>query len=97
MKKIIAAILLSSAASLAMAHHGDLANNPDLYASPLLDHSAAASGEPLKGEGDLYGSIIENPDLFKSDPNAKVEPWTPADEWKTRGDLYQNVMFGDQS
>lgn len=96
MKTIIVAALLTSMASFAFAHDKALGDNPELYGSVLLDHSAAPTGEPMKGEGELYGSFIANPEDLKSDPNARVERWNPATDTCSLGELYQGV-YADQA
>ena len=76
MKKIItiaaAAILGTSTAT--WAHDKVLGGNEDLYQSSLKDHDKGApTGEVMKGEGDLYGSHMVNPEDIKSNPNAKPD------------------------
>ena len=79
MKRITAiaaiAILGSTAA---WAHDDTLGGNPDLYQSPLVDHSKGSAGhEGQKGEGDLYGSHVANPEDVTPNPSAKLEPIDP--------------------
>lgn len=91
MKTIVVAALLTSMASFAFAHDKALGDNPELYGSVLLDHDTSPPGETMKGEGELYGSIIANPKYLKSDPNARVERWNPATDTCSLGDLDQSV------
>jgi len=71
MKRITAiaaiAILGSTAA---WAHDDTLGGNPD--------HSKGSAGhEGQKGEGDLYGSHVANPEDVTPNPSAKLEPIDP--------------------
>ncbi len=76
MKKIIAiaAIAILGTTTAAWAHDKHFGGNPDMYASPLMDHGKGApSGEVMKGEGDLYGSHIVNPEDVAINPNARPD------------------------
>jgi hypothetical protein len=84
MKRILLASLLSALASVSLAHDDALGDIGELYGSPILDHRATAGGEPLKGEGELYGSFFANPETLKADPDAKVVPWRFEDDWKSQ-------------
>jgi hypothetical protein len=98
MRKTLVAAALSAIASVALAHDQQYGGNADLYSSPLLDHGPGGpTGEPQKGRGDMYASIVENPpQLVKAHPKPEAEPWDPADAWKGWGDEYQNIMIGSQ-
>ncbi|NND56994.1 MAG: hypothetical protein HKN57_07065 [Xanthomonadales bacterium] len=84
MKRIIIASLLSVAASAAFAHDDALSGIDEWYGSVLLDHRAGSTGEPLKGESELYGSFFANPELLEADRSAQVIPWDPAEDWKAQ-------------
>ncbi len=77
MKKIptLAAIALLGISTAGWAHDTTLGGNPDLYQSPLLDHNKGSQA-PLaqKGEGDLYGSHLVNPEDVTPNPEANPEP-----------------------
>jgi hypothetical protein len=77
MKKVLAFISIALLSSVAVAHHQILGDNPDLYGSSLLDHDSGdlAGQEAQKGEGDLYGSHMANPEDVTPDPNAKVDTY----------------------
>ncbi len=77
MKKIIAiaAIAILGSTTAAWAHDKTLGGSEDLYQSPLLEHDKGTKGgEPQKGEGDLYGSHVANPEDVTPTPGAKPEP-----------------------
>lgn len=84
MKRIILASLLSALASVSLAHDDVLGDISELYGSPFLDHRATAGGEPLKGQGELYGSFLVNPETLRADLDAKVLPWRFEDDWKSQ-------------
>ncbi len=76
MKKIItvATIALLATGTAAWAHDEHFAGNQDLYGSMLIDHSKGKrGGDPQKGEGDLYGSHLANPEEVTPNPNAQPE------------------------
>ncbi len=77
MKKIItiAAIAILGSSTAAWAHDKELGGNEDLYQSQLLDHGkGAVGGKAQKGEGDLYGSHLANPEDVMPAPGARAEP-----------------------
>lgn len=77
MKKIIAiaAIAILGSSTAAWAHDDVLGGNEDLYESQLIDHGKGSKGgEAQKGEGDLYGSHLANPEDVTADPEAVPEP-----------------------
>ena len=77
MKKTIAiaAITVLGSTTAAWAHDEHLAGNEDMYQSPLVDHTRGTGGsEGQKGEGDLYGSHIANPQDVTPTPGARPTP-----------------------
>ena len=77
MKKIIAiaTIAILGSATAAWAHDKSLGGNEDLYQSPLLEHDRGTKGgDPQKGEGDLYGSHLANPEDVTPNPGVRPEP-----------------------
>ena len=77
MKKVLAVVTMALLSSVAMAHDQTFGGNSDMYGSSLMDHD---SGDPKgqeaqKGEGDLYGSHLANPEDVTPDPNAKVDTY----------------------
>ena len=76
MKKMIAVATLALLSSAAWAHDKDFAGDSDMYQSPILEHGPGSpTGEVQKGEGDLYGSHMENPEDVTPDPNFKPKPY----------------------
>ncbi len=76
MKKIItiAAIAILGTTTAAWAHDEHFGGNEDMYGSALTDHSKGApTGDVMKGEGDLYGSHMANPEDVAANRNAKPE------------------------
>jgi hypothetical protein len=76
MKKIItiAAIAILGTTTAAWAHDEHFGGNEDMYGSALTDHSKGApTGEVMKGEGDMYGSHMANPEDVAVNRNAKPE------------------------
>lgn len=76
MKKIIAiaAIAILGTTTAAWAHDKHFEGNEDMYASPLMDHDKGApTGDVMKGEGDMYGSHMANPEDVAVNRNAKPE------------------------
>lgn len=76
MKKIIAiaAITILGSTTAAWAHDEHFAGNEDMYGSQLTDHGKGGQGgEGQKGEGDLYGSHLANPEDVEPNPGAKAE------------------------
>ncbi len=74
MKKIIAiaAIAILGSTTAAWAHDEHFGANEDMYGSMLTDHSKGSKGdEGQKGEGDLYGSHMANPEDVTPTPGAK--------------------------
>jgi len=77
MKKIIAiaAIAILGSTTAAWAHDEHFGSNEDMYGSMLTDHSKGSKGgEGQKGEGDLYGSHVANPEDVTPTPGAKAKP-----------------------
>ncbi len=76
MKKIItiAAIAILGASTASWAHDEHFGGNEDMYGSALTDHSKGSpTGEVMKGEGDMYGSHMVNPEDVAINKNAKPE------------------------
>ncbi|HID46706.1 MAG TPA: hypothetical protein EYP34_13245 [Chromatiaceae bacterium] len=76
MKKLItiAAIAILGSTTATWAHDEHFGGNEDMYGSALTDHSKGApTGGVMKGEGDLYGSHMANPEDIASNKNAKPE------------------------
>ena len=82
MKKIIAIAaiaILGGSVTATWAHDQQLGGNEDLYGSMLMDHKPGSQGhEGQKGEGDLYGSHVANPEDISPTPGAKPEPIDPS-------------------
>jgi len=77
MKRIptLAAVALLGISTTGWAHDAALGGNPDLYESPLLDHGKGSQASlAQKGEGDLYGSHLANPEDVTPNPGANPEP-----------------------
>lgn len=76
MKKMItiAAITIIGSTTAAWAHDAHFGGNEDLYGSALVDHGQGApAGDVMKGEGDMYGSHMANPEDITTNPDAKPE------------------------
>lgn len=74
MKTIIiaATIAVLVTTTVTWANDKQLGSNEDLYQSPLMDHDKGApTGDVMKGEGDLYGSHMANPEDVKPHSNAR--------------------------
>lgn len=75
MKKIIAiaTIAILGSTTAAWAHDEHFGKDGDFYGSMLTDHDMKSSkgGEGQKGEGDLYGSHIANPEDVTPKPGAR--------------------------
>ena len=81
------------AATVAMAHDGIL-DPSEYYGSVLIEHGLGnATGEPLKGADEMYGSFFENPELLKTNPKYTVAPNNSEDDWKY-GEFYQSIYLG---
>jgi len=79
MKKpiIIATIAILGASTGVWAHDKALGGNPDLEGAIILEHGKGSTNvEAQKGEGDLYGSMLANPDELKPNPNAQIDRYT---------------------
>ena len=71
-----AAIAILASTTTTWANDKQFGGNEDMYQSPLMDHDKGApTGEVMKGEGDLYGSHMENPKDVK--PHSNVKPEMP--------------------
>ena len=77
MKKVLAVIAIALLSTAAIAHDEHFADNEDMYGSALIDHGPGGQGglEAQKGEGDLYGSHVANPEDVSINLNAKPEPF----------------------
>jgi hypothetical protein len=75
MKKVLAVIAIALLSTAAIAHDEHFADNEDMYGTALTDHGPGGKGglEAQKGEGDLYGSHIANPEDVKINMDAKVD------------------------
>ncbi|BAO44372.1 hypothetical protein [Thiolapillus brandeum] len=82
MKKLIAitSIAILGSTTAAWAHDQHFGGNEDMYQSALLDHGKGApTGQSQKGEGDLYGSHMANPEDVATNPNVKRKQLKPSD------------------
>jgi hypothetical protein len=77
MKKLLAIVAIALLSTAAVAHDEHFADNEDMYGTALTDHGPGGKGglEAQKGEGDLYGSHMANPEDVSINKNAKPEPY----------------------